>query len=97
MLDIQLEQAKILLTKIKNAGTRVLDVHIKDLSDLMVANSQCNVGRGAMPIVEIFKTLSAINFNGFVNLEYEINEDNPLPGMIESFAYMRGVLAGAAG
>jgi hypothetical protein len=29
-----------------------------------------------------------------VNLEYEINEDNPMPGMQKSFAYMRGVLAG---
>ena len=27
-------------------------------------------------------------------LEYEINADNPLPGMQKSFAYMRGVLAG---
>jgi hypothetical protein len=27
-------------------------------------------------------------------LEYEINADNPVPGMEKSFAYMRGVLAG---
>jgi hypothetical protein len=30
----------------------------------------------------------------YVNLEYEIDEKNPLPGMKQSFAYMRGVLAG---
>jgi hypothetical protein len=29
-----------------------------------------------------------------VDLEYEINGDNPMPGVIESMAYMRGVLAG---
>ena len=29
-----------------------------------------------------------------VNLEYEINLKDPLPGMVKSFAYMRGVLAG---
>ena len=27
-------------------------------------------------------------------LEYEINSDDPMPGMKQSFAYMRGVLAG---
>ncbi len=79
---------------IREAGPRVLDVHIKDLSDLMVKESQVNVGRGVMPIPEIFRALQDIDFKGYVNLEYEINGDDPLPGMIESFAYMRGVLAG---
>ena len=31
---------------------------------------------------------------GVCSLEYEIDEDNPVPGMLQSFAYMRGVLAG---
>ena len=29
-----------------------------------------------------------------IHLKYEIDADNPLPGMKQSFAYMRGVLAG---
>jgi hypothetical protein len=29
-----------------------------------------------------------------VNLEYEIDAKDPLPGMQRSFAYMRGVLSG---
>ena len=47
-----------------------------------------------MPIREIFEQLQRMRYSGYVNLEYEINADNPLPGMRESFAYMRGVLAG---
>ena len=35
-------------------------------------------------------------YGGYVNLEYEIEPDNPLPGMKQSFAYMRGVLSGLA-
>ncbi len=27
-------------------------------------------------------------------LEYEVEADNPMPGMMKSFSYMRGVLAG---
>jgi hypothetical protein len=33
-------------------------------------------------------------YKGFVDLEYEIHPDDPMPGVISSFAYMRGVLAG---
>jgi hypothetical protein len=32
-----------------------------------------------------------------VNLEYEINSSNPVPGMLHSLGYMNGVLAGLAG
>ena len=55
--------------------------------------AQCDVGEGVMPVVAIFKQLKKMKYQGCVNLEYEINAVNPLPGMIESMAYMRGVLA----
>ncbi|PYP17333.1 MAG: hypothetical protein DMD54_07540 [Gemmatimonadetes bacterium] len=42
----------------------------------------------------IFEQLQAMRYAGYVNLEYEIDPDDPLPGMKQSFAYMRGVLAG---
>lgn len=79
---------------IADAGPRLLDMHAKDLRDLRVAESQCIVGEGRIPIPEIFRQLTAIRYRGYVNLEYEIEPDNPLPGMQQSFAYMRGVLAG---
>ena len=34
-----------------------------------------------------------IGYQGQIGLEYEIKPKDPLPGMIESLAYMRGVLA----
>ncbi len=52
------------------------------------------VGEGLMPVREIFKQLIAMNYKGNVDLEYEIHENDPMPGVIESFAYMRGVLTG---
>ncbi|MBT8396540.1 MAG: sugar phosphate isomerase/epimerase [Gemmatimonadetes bacterium] len=79
---------------IAEAGDRVLDIHAKDLKDLLVAESQCIVGEGAMPFPEIFQHLVAMDYSGYVNLEYEIDAQNPLPGMLQSFSYMRGVLAG---
>jgi sugar phosphate isomerase/epimerase len=45
-------------------------------------------------VKNIFEALTAIGYSGFVDLEYEINEKEPLPGVMESMAYLRGVLAG---
>jgi sugar phosphate isomerase/epimerase len=82
---------------IREAGPRLLDMHIKDLSDLKAKGSQVPVGDGAMPVVAIFKELKKMNYQGGVMLEYEVEGDNPLPGMQKSFSYMRGVLAGLRG
>jgi sugar phosphate isomerase/epimerase len=82
---------------VRAAGSRLLDMHIKDLRNPLEVNTQAPVGDGALPIVEIFKQLKKMKYSGCVNLEYEIDADNPLLGMAKSFSYMRGVLAGLRG
>jgi sugar phosphate isomerase/epimerase len=82
---------------IGEAGSRLLDMHVKDLRDFTAKDSQCDCGDGDMPFPAIFKQLKKVNYQGCVNLEYEINDKNPMPGMQRSFSYMRGVLAGLAG
>jgi sugar phosphate isomerase/epimerase len=79
---------------IHEAGPRLFNVHMKDLTDFQSKGSQVAVGDGIMPAKRIFEALSAIKYKGFVDLEYEIHPDDPMPGVIGSFAYMRGVLAG---
>jgi sugar phosphate isomerase/epimerase len=86
-----------IVASLAESGSRLLDVHIKDLRDLMKRGSDCDVGEGAMPIAAIFKQLRNMGYKGCVNLEYEIHGDDPLPGMQKSFSYMRGVLAGLKG
>ena len=79
-----------------DAGPRLHDMHAKDLADTTSKDSQVAVGEGRIPIPAIFRALQTIRYPGYVNLEYEINAKDPLPGMQVSFAYMRGVLAGMA-
>lgn len=79
---------------IRDAGPRLFNMHAKDLADFTSKESQVAVGQGIMPIRGIFESLIAINYQGFVDLEYEIHGDDPMPGVIESFAFMRGVLRG---
>ena len=75
---------------------RLYDMHVKDLAVKTDVNSQVAVGRGVIDFPGLFKTLIEIGYQGQVGLEYEINPRDPLPGMIESMAYMRGVLAAVA-
>lgn len=75
-------------------GPRLFNVHMKDLTDFHSKQSQVAVGEGKMPVPEIFKALIATGYKGFVDLEYEVHPEDPMPGVISSFAYMRGVLSG---
>jgi sugar phosphate isomerase/epimerase len=73
---------------------RVYDLHVKDLRNLKDKDSQVIVGKGVIDFPGLFRALIKIGYTGHVGLEYEINADDPLPGMQQSFAFMRGVLAG---
>lgn len=79
---------------IHKVGPRLFNMHMKDLTNFQSKESQVAVGEGIMPIRGIFEALIATKYKGYVDLEYEIHGDDPMPGVIESFAYMRGVLAG---
>src|SRR3954453_7215786 len=81
-----------IVDSIVEAGPRLLDMHTKDLSDPMVKESQVPVGEGKLPIRQIFAQLVKMKYKGCVNLEYEIHESDPLPGMKKSFATMRQIL-----
>ncbi len=76
------------------AGPRLYNMHAKDLTSFDAKESQVAVGDGKMPFREIFQALIDTGYPGFVDLEYEVHGDDPMPGVIQSFAYMRGVLAG---
>lgn len=87
---------------IAEAGSRLLDMHVKDLAffkqeaGMKPGDMQVDVGDGIMPFPQIFKQLKKMNYQGCVNLEYEINGNDPINGVQRSFSYMRGVLAGLA-
>ena len=72
---------------------RLYDMHVKDLATKTDRDSQVEVGRGVIDFPALFRTLIDIGYQGQVGLEYEIKPKDPLPGMIESMAYMHGVLA----
>jgi sugar phosphate isomerase/epimerase len=83
-----------IVAAIHTVGPRLFNLHMKDLTDFHDKESQVAVGDGKMPVRDIFKALIAMKYRGFVDLEYEVHADDPMPGVSKSYAYMRGVLAG---
>ncbi len=81
----------------KMAGNRLFDMHIKDLVKQGDKWQQVAVGDGNLPFVALCKQLRKQGYKGAMMLEYEINADDPYPGMERSLSYARGVLAGLAG
>jgi sugar phosphate isomerase/epimerase len=73
---------------------RVYDLHVKDLANARDRDSQVEVGRGVIDVPRLLRALLHVKYEGQVGLEYEIKPDDPLPGIIESIAYLRGVLSG---
>ena len=86
-----------LVSTVAEAGPRLLDMHVKDLASFTAKDSQVPCGDGKIPFPALFTQLKKMNYQGYINLEYEIDDTDPLPNMIKSFAYMRGVIAGLKG
>lgn len=78
---------------IHEAGARLYNIHMKDLTNLQDKQSQVAVGDGKMPVRKIFEALITEKYSGFVDLEYEVHPDDPMPGVVRSCAFMREVLA----
>lgn len=59
-------------------GDRVISLHLKDW---VHGGDEQILGNGDMDLVEVAKALKALNFDGPLNLEFELDSENPVPGM----------------
>ena len=82
------------VASVRAAGVRLYQVHMKDVADHSAASADVPVGEGAMPVRAIFQALAEMKYAGYVDLEYEVTSDDPMPGVVKSFAFMRGAIAG---
>jgi inosose dehydratase len=78
---------------LKNFFDRVLDIHIKDVTAAAAEGTTCIIGRGVIDFTSFMRTVVKLKYKGTLALEYEAEADDPLPGMMESFGYTKGVLA----
>jgi sugar phosphate isomerase/epimerase len=72
---------------------RVFDVHVKDVTGNNKEGITCIIGRGVIDIVSFLRTVVDLEYQGTLALEYEEEENDPLPAMMASIGYLKGVLA----
>jgi len=77
---------------VKKYFDRLYDIHIKDVSAAGQEGKTVEIGRGVIHFPRLIKTLNKMNYQGVLALEYEKNENDPLPGAAESIGYVRGVI-----
>ena len=80
------------VASIRKYGSRIYDVHIKNIKIHPVRNIAMPGPRGELDIPRIFQALADIGYSGTCHIEYEKDYATPLPGLAESMGYYRGVI-----
>jgi len=78
---------------IRKCAGRLYDFHMKDVTTATAEGKPTEVGKGVIDIAGVLRTLVELKWSYHVALEYEANGKAPVPGVTESLAFMRGVLA----
>jgi len=81
-----------LVSDVKKTGDRLYSMHFKDLDSDHVDAKGVPVGTGVLPIVPLLRELLRSGYKEEIQLEYEVEAKDPLPGAAESLGFMRGVL-----
>jgi len=79
--------------EIRKYASRLYELHYKDVDKAAPGGKTIEAGRGLIDLPAVLRALLDIRFQYHVALEYEKDENDPLPGMAESIGYTRGILA----
>jgi sugar phosphate isomerase/epimerase len=71
-------------------GKRIYGVHLKDVNE---QKHDVVIGTGILDIRGFVKALKEVGFKGAFMLEYELEPQNPVPGIQKSLDFVRKVLA----
>lgn len=77
---------------VKRFPERIHDLHIKDMTASDEKGQGCICGRGAIDFAEFFQTLIDVKYDKVASFEYEIDGRDPLPGLMESVGYTKGIM-----
>lgn len=77
---------------VKDYGSRIFDLHIKDLAVISKVAQPIVLGRGVLDIPGLIRALVEIRFAGVCSIEHEMDMTDPMPGVAESAGFFRGVV-----
>ncbi len=81
-----------LLAAVKTCFGRLRDMHIKDVTAATKQGKTVSMGHGIINLPALFRTLTELKYAGFISLEYDAEDKEPLPAIFESIGYARGSL-----
>jgi inosose dehydratase len=73
---------------------RLYDLHIKDINSSEPNGATIEAGRGVIDLPSVLRSLHKIKYDHLVSLEFEGQENDPLPAVAESIGYLKGLLVG---
>ncbi len=79
--------------QIKMVKSRLLDMHIWDVSKAAKEGKAVRPGKGVLDFESVLKTLVKIDYAGSLSIEYGSEAENPVPAYIETKGYINGVLS----
>lgn len=74
---------------VRKIGKRIYGVHLKDVNE---QKRDVVIGTGILDICGFVKALKEVGFKGVFVLEYELEPQNPVPGIQKSLDFVRKVL-----
>ncbi|MBN8858520.1 MAG: sugar phosphate isomerase/epimerase [Sphingobacteriales bacterium] len=78
---------------LREFSDRIFDIHLKDVTAATAEGRNCIIGRGVIDFRSFLKAVRYTGYRGYLALEYEESPRDPLPGMMESLGYIKGMLA----
>ena len=76
----------------EKCADRILDVHMKDVTEATKKGHATPCGRGIIDIPAFVRTLVKTGYSGYVAFEYEEDPNDPMAGLAESVDYTRKVI-----
>lgn len=80
------------IQSIRDYKERIHDIHLKDETAATTQGQTCICGRGVLDLPGYLQALIDIGYDRVASFEYEADGNDPLPGLMESVGYIRGVL-----
>jgi inosose dehydratase len=77
---------------VNDYGSRIFDLHIKDLAVISREAQPIELGRGVLDIPGLLKALVRNRYAGVCSIEHEMDMNDSLPGIAESAGFFRGVI-----
>jgi len=76
---------------VRRCRMRLYDLHLKDNDRPGPDSGNAVLGRGVLDVRALFRALREVRYAHLVGFEFEMEPDDPLPGLAESVGYARAV------